>query len=321
VLLLLPAADWLGWLPPAQPGLDPDQAVLAYQAQASAAPSAAEIVLLGDSSCLMGVDAPALTQKLAEHPPVINLGLIIGLGLDADGEVLEDFLLYHPRQVGLVVLLVTPAMLEDADQVPYFVTLWRRLHPPGGSRTAPNRARAWSLTRGPRLFRQRLLCHVLAEPLHGTDADFYGFSSGLLDYLAAHHGSLTTGAAYHRSRRGMRILYSLAPTFAPASRRFRRQVPANLTLAVGLTPVPETLVPLDYRAQRDALLRQWNRWLGAQVLLTNLPATLPDRLFATGAHLNRRGQRWFTAALAKCLTPTSAQLHLASNSPRHPGAP
>lgn len=54
---------------------------------------------------------------------------------------------------------------------------------------------------------------------------------------------------------------------------------------------------------RSELLKNWNVWLRADALLTNLPPTLPDILFSGGGHLNANGQRVFSAALARELGP------------------
>ena len=50
-------------------------------------------------------------------------------------------------------------------------------------------------------------------------------------------------------------------------------------------------------------LRQWNEWIEADALLTNLPPTLPGVFFSPGAHLNQAGQRVFTQALAREIAP------------------
>src|SRR5882724_4651359 len=67
----------------------PDLAVLKHQSLSARARDPAKIVLLGDSTCLMGVDARALSQRLPEQMPALNLSLVISLGLDVYGEELS----------------------------------------------------------------------------------------------------------------------------------------------------------------------------------------------------------------------------------------
>ncbi len=51
-------------LPPAAAALDPNSTVLAHQARAASSPNPARILLIGDSTCLVGVDAAALSREL-----------------------------------------------------------------------------------------------------------------------------------------------------------------------------------------------------------------------------------------------------------------
>ena len=72
---------------------------------------------------------------------------------------------------------------------------------------------------------------------------------------------------------------------------------------MGLTPGMAGTSGPNEHSRREALLRQWNTWLDADVILTNLPATLPDVFFSPGAHLNQAGQMVYTRLLAKELAP------------------
>ena len=49
------------------------------------------------------------------------------------------------------------------------------------------------------------------------------------------------------------------------------------------------------------MLREWSQWLQADGILEQLPATLPERLFATTTHLNESGARFYTDLLAESL--------------------
>ncbi|MEK7685459.1 MAG: hypothetical protein AAB466_08555 [Verrucomicrobiota bacterium] len=296
--ILIHAGNALGLLPPPQPILDPDKTILFHQSRASQSKQDAEIVLIGDSSCMAGVDALQLSERLPGGPPVINLALIIGLGLDVYEEALNQFLIHNPEQVRVAVLLVTPQKLKKEDDNSYFATLWRSLSdgltgPP--AEQPPDRI---SELLGMRLFRLHLLTYLLAVPLNGERTGFYGFSSAMRDYLTVHHGSLVDPGTYNPVRRAQETNYFLSPAFGQESRHFRARLPPEVQLVAGLMPVPETHVGRDYRTKQTELLRQWNQWLQADHLLTNLPATLPDGLFASGAHLNEHGQRRFTALLA-----------------------
>src|SRR5881397_1860673 len=70
--LLLHGGAAVGLLPAPRPALDTERTILLHQAQASRAPHNAEILLIGDSSCLMDVSARQLSEQLGR--PALNLG-------------------------------------------------------------------------------------------------------------------------------------------------------------------------------------------------------------------------------------------------------
>lgn len=299
--LLLHAAAWCRLLPASQPLLDPDKTLLSYKSQTSRAQHPAEIILLGDSSCAADVDAPKLSQSLPGRPPTLNLGLIIGLNLSACRQAMADFIAANPGQVRLVVLLVTPQKLKNEDANSYYAEIWNGLR--DGERHLAARSTSMETVLGIQLFRQQLLSCFLNVPLKGKAGGYYGFASTFGEYLIAHHGSMIDPASYESPRFRVRTDYSLSSTLENESRHFRDRIPDGIKFAVGLTPVPESHQGREYERQRGELLRQWNQWLQSDILLTNLPARLPDGLFATGGHLNARGQQRFTRLLARELAP------------------
>jgi hypothetical protein len=299
ITLALHGAAALGLLPPPEATLDPDRTVLVYKSEASRAKVSAEILLLGDSSCLMGVDAPQLSALLPGHAAVLNLGLILGLSLAAYGAAPADSVANHPGRLRAVVLLVTPEKLTKREDAPYFDESWRRFREGRFDLGPPADLRPVQRWLGVGIVRERLLPHVLDRPLKGQSVRFYGFVRGLRDYLVQHRGSLVEFGSYRRPVSGEPVEYHLAPALEAESRRLRAAVPGEARFLVGLTPIPESLAGAGYPQQRDELLVRRNQWLGADTLLTNLPPTLPDGLFASGAHLNERGQRRFTSLLAR----------------------
>ena len=68
------AAARFNLLPPPRPALDVDRTILLHQADASRKKSDASIILIGDSSCLMNVNARELAQELGTD--VLNLATL-----------------------------------------------------------------------------------------------------------------------------------------------------------------------------------------------------------------------------------------------------
>jgi hypothetical protein len=302
LVALLEIANWRGWLPAPPAGLDPDWTTLTHQVRSSRGRYPAGIVLTGDSTCLVGVDALGLSRQLPGHPVVLSLAMIIGLNLEVYGQAVSDFAAANPGQVRVVVLLVAPVKVtqpglpqseaQGQSQI-NLASCHARLDP-----------EAWINGRGARLLRQRILSYVLATPLHGSGAEFYGFSSEIDAYLTAHHGSgIDSGAPLTeipRSKRpgpALNQVPRVSPYIEQDTRAFRALIPARTKLFIGLTPGPSSMVSSAEREQRADLLRQWNLWMHADGLLINLPPALPDWMFSRTAHLNARGQEKFTVLL------------------------
>ena len=85
--LAVHAAGRLGVLPPPPAGWNPDLATFIHQSGACRSRTPAEIVLVGDSTCVVGVDAPDRSRQLPRRPSVRNLALVVWIGLELYAEV------------------------------------------------------------------------------------------------------------------------------------------------------------------------------------------------------------------------------------------
>jgi hypothetical protein len=287
-----------GFLPEPRPMLDVDRTILIHQIEASRRSQNAEIVLVGDSSCLMDVSTRQLGELLGR--PVLNLGTLSYLDLRASADLLREFSAANPRRLRAVVVLQHPEALRRIGPESYHTNLLRHLL-----------ARADFLPRtslrdhitgafGLHIFRGRILSRIVPTALPGSFGRRYGFSDDLDDYLSHHRGSAVDPDT--QPLRGS-TEYRLAPSMEFASRSFREAVPAGVKLLVGMTPVPEALAGARYPETRDRLLSQWGQWLGADVFLKELPPTLPDENFAKSTHLNELGVRSYTEMVARALAP------------------
>ena len=306
--MLLKAAGHLGLLPAPAVAWDPELTVMAHQSAACRDPEPAEILIAGDSTCLAGVDARDLSRQLPDQPRVLSLALYIWLGMDVYAELVSDYAKAHPHHVRTVVLLMTPSKLTGTSETEDGAAIWRRVHSKKGRGGGANDAGLGNDWLGTRILRRHLLSHCLATPLRGSGAHFFGFSSEIEAYLTAHRGSLPTfGTAVPPRRRAgaepPAARYVLAPAQEEKSRAFRTNLPPGAKLFIGLTPAMANTTSPAARRQRDDLLRQWNVWIGADAILTNLPPTLPSVFFSPGAHLNQAGQEVFTRLLACEIAP------------------
>jgi len=290
---LLHAATRLNLLPRPRPTLDVDRTIVIHKTEASGSRQDAEVLLMGDSSCLMDLSALKLTTEIGR--PVLNLGTLSYLDLNAHGTLLRRFVAANPNQPKAVVLLLHPEALRRPAPEQYHTAVFE--HFVAGADHATKRNLAHWL--GLEFFRTRLLCRALPTPLGGAYGRRYGFSSDLQSYLTRHRGSAVDPdpKAFQGNPE-----YRLAPQLESKSRAFKAAVPTGVKLFVAITPVPAGFAPPNYAQQHRQMLEQWSQWLGADAALVDLPPTLPDELFAKTTHLNEAGAAEFTTLLARRLS-------------------
>ena len=287
-----------GLLPKPRPMLDLDRTIITHQVEASRARQDASIVLLGDSSCLMNVDAVELGRLLGQ--PVLNLGTLSYLDLSASAELLRQYAQANPGKLRAMVILQHPEALRRPAPQEYHVNLLRHLL--DGTDFGPRETFHGKVMQvlGLEAWQNRVLARALPAPLPGAFRQRYGFATDLDRQLTAKRGSLLDPDV--QPLRGS-AEYRLAPTLERVSRDFRAAVPEGTKLFAGITPVPANFAGRSYPAKRDEMLATWGQWLRADATLTNLPPTLPDDRFVKTTHLNEAGVREFTEALAGALAP------------------
>lgn len=304
---LIHALSALNILPRSHPAVDPDQTLFRYKSDIARSKSCADMILIGDSSCTTGIDPVQLSSLLPERPCVLNLGLIIGLSLDTLISPVMTFADSNPDQVRWIVLLVTPQKLKGEDVGDHHEEMWKRLQ--SGQPIALKPQSASELVAhmlGLAVARDCIVSHLLHRPMEGAAAEFYGFAAGLSDHLATHLGSFVDPGRYTRppGKHKQQPDYFISPDLETSSRRLRTLLPPGVKFAAGIMPVPEGHADSSHVAKHHRLLVEWNEWLHADLVLTNLPSRLPDGLFASGAHLNGAGQKFFTSRLAEELQRT-----------------
>ena len=281
-------------LPAPRPNFDVDRTILIHKVEASGSRNNAQVLLLGDSSCLMDVSAVQLAEQVGK--PVLNLGTLSYLDLDAHATLLKRFVAANPGRLEAVVLLLHPEALRRPSPEPYHARFLERLLA-GEDHVSKQNLSHWV---GAEMFRARLLGRALPTPLAGAYGRYYGFSSDLEKYLAQSSGSAVDPDP--RSFQG-NPEYRLAARLEPRSRAFKAAVPSGVKLFVGITPAPAGFVDGAYPALHRQMLWQWREWLQADAALEELPAVLPDHLFAKTTHLNQAGAQTYTTLLAGALRP------------------
>jgi len=299
VLMRLGAVSGLS--PSPWPALDLDRTILTHQANASRNPNDSDIVLIGDSSCLMDVSAVKLNQHLGDRHRPLNLGTFMYLGFGGYASMLARYNDVNPGRVRVVVLLVHPEMLRGIEPVSSYLLLLSDLYA-GTDPSEPGSVHGQLCgLLGLNIFQNRFLARC-PLPLPGQYGRLYGFNLDLYNYMERARGSAVDPHQYVPASGQGDAEYRLSPALESACLAFRAAVPARASLLVGITPVPESFAAPNYPAKAKQILRQYGQWLQADCL-TNLPPTLPDALFASTTHLNQQGSETYTEILAQCLEP------------------
>jgi len=290
-----------GLWPAPWPALDLDRTILTHQANASRNPNDSEVVLTGDSSCLMDVSAIKLRQQLGGRHRPLNLGTFMYVGFGGYASMLARYNDVNPGRVRVVVILVHPEMLRGIEPVSNYLLLLSDLYA-GTDPSAPSSVHGQLCgLLGLNIFENRFLgrCPL---PLPGQYGRFYGFNLDLNNYMERTRGSAVDPHQYVPAPGQGNAEYRLSPALESACLSFRAAIPAGAKLLVGLTPVPESFAAANYPGKARQIILQCGQWLQADCL-TNLPPTLPDALFASTTHLNQQGSVTYTEILAKCLEP------------------
>lgn len=289
------AAALLELLPRPRPNLDVDRTIIIHKAEASSARSDAQVLLAGDSSCLMDVAARRLSEDLGR--PALNLGTLSYLDLQAHATLVNRFADANPGQLKMVVLLLHPEALRRPAPEAYHTEILRCFLAGDDHVT---RGKMFSHCLGLEIFRGRLLSRAVPTPLSGAYGRFYGFSSDLENYLTRNGGSAVDpeGRAFKGSPE-----YRLAAQLQQGSQAFKAAIPPGVKLLVGITPVPAGFAGPGHAERHRQMLRQWREWLQADAALEDLPSTLPDHLFSKTTHLNEASAAAYTALLGDSLRP------------------
>ncbi len=295
ITLLLHVLAASGWLPAPAPA-DLERTILRTKARLAMSGGAADILLAGDSSCMMDADAVALGEQLGKS--VLNLGTLSFLGVDSHAALVKAHARAHPASNVTVVLLMHPDALRRPSGVARHEDYLRALLEGRmeDAWTAP-----WLRVLGGGILKERVLQSWIPVMMPGAFGARYGDQFSIARSLRMQRGSLQDPGRFDPAVEAGSREVRLAGTLEGAARRFRASLPGSARLVAGITPVPGSLAASDHVERTRALLREWGEWLGADATLDELPMVWPDDRFASRAHLNPDGAREWTRALARAL--------------------
>jgi len=278
------------------PLLDLDRTILTHQINLATRAPPAQIVWLGDSSCLMDIDA-------TRHSGMINLGTISHLGLKHHARLLDRYLHHTKETPRLVVVFIHPDSVRrerDTQTAGQQFDVLMSAHVSPSQRTA-------SYAFGLDAFRDRILARVLPIPLSGAYGRDYGYTQTVFHQMTQNRGGLIAAGRYDPNiDTGSNEMW-LGKKAMNDTIAFRAAWPEGIQLAIGFAPAPDSFASSNHAAQAVALLHEWNQYMQADVVLDHLPLVLPDALFADRRHLNGAGRAVFAASIQEVINRDAAR--------------
>lgn len=294
--LAVGAAEAWFRLDPSEGPTDLESIVLqAQQARARTIP-AADLLIVGDSSGLMDIDAAALAERLGRR--VESLAIIGFAGPRGFAALLREYTArVRPSTVVLVMhgesLNLQEATFTDLGLEEQAVSGGRRRPaPPGvGARR--------------QLF-ESLVAPFVDFPLPGAYGTYYGMPAELRRRLESGHGSLVDPS--YSWTTGQRVDYAFTLTDAVRGRlsSVNDAITFPAALHVVVSPLPQSTINAGTIPSRERTSAQVLAALGPRWHPLDTPIALDDSLFATLTHLNADGRRAFTDQLAIALAGNEA---------------
>lgn len=271
------------YLPSSRNTWDMDRTIMAHQADAASQVNDADILLIGDSSCLMNIDASIVSEQL--DAKVLNLGTVSFLNIEMFGALLSRYFETATHLPSTVVLVTHPDFLRRSSPSRSHVD-WLKLYLDGKEDTS--RKRTWkSLNQwlGSGIIQGRL-ARILPRPLSVEFGKQFGFTKDLETYMDHHGGSALDPRSLDASKlRGSRE-YRISTPNQKAALEFAQIIPPDVNLYVALSPLPQGFADQNLITKLEKLITEWGTLMHAEKVLTSLPISMPDDQFASKTHIN-----------------------------------
>lgn len=265
------------------PPRDVESIVVHRQVERAKTIEECSVIVLGDSSALMGVDAPLLQAELGTC--VQSLATIGFVGPSGYARILGLYGDRHP--VRTVVFLMHGSSLSISESL-FAYEGFEALD----DRRPPKRSNVPGMDA---LFDSRV-APLLDLPLPGEYGRHYGWPVSLSEELDARQGSLTdpNQGALKLGSGELNFTDAVRSRLAALQEALTRLEPE--TLWVDVTPVATSNT--EGRRFTEAVASEFVQALGPNARRLGLPSAMPDKYFATSTHLNAVGQTEYTELLA-----------------------
>jgi hypothetical protein len=288
-LLPAPRATW-----------DMDRTIMATKADLALKDESADIVLIGDSSCLMNIDASQLSELTGRK--VVNLGTVSFLDMKVFSNLLERYLKAQTKAPSEILLMVHPDFLRRSSPSRSHVQ-WINDYMAGKDHAT--NGKSWTSTEyllGVHVIRGRLLSW-LPRPLSAAFGSYFGFTRDLETYMWEHRGSAVDPRTIKASDLKGSKEYRISTANLRNADTFTSVIPEDVQLTVALSPTPSSFADNELTPKLASILQDWKTALKADDSLDSLPLAMEDAQFANKTHLNPVASKAYTLGLSRLLIP------------------
>jgi len=288
--------------------LSVDYMIVLEQLKRAATVVRPDIALIGDSSCLMDVDAARLTARLGRSAE--SLCSIAYVGPAGYSQLLST-LIERGASPGVLVVILHPAGFQRDPSWESWPTFVRNR----GNFSAPPISFPQSALD---YIRFELVEHAIYSPLPGRYAIYYGGDLQFSRYVATHRGGAVDPnvglqvrtledaeqAAVVQKGTGTTVDYSMTEQFTEALVPLAaviKQIGATRVL-LAISPVPDSNITSEAELQRAKAASRIAAILGLPSgNILDTPASLPNIYFSSVTHLNRWGRELLTDEVVKLI--------------------
>lgn len=286
-------------IPGARDTWDMDRTIMAYKVDLASAHSNPEIILIGDSSCLMNVDASLLSSLTGMT--TLNLGTLSFLSLESYALLLEHGLKNQSNPPKHVILLTHPDFLRrQSPSLPHVHWMEEYLLQSGSDASerstffAPSSMLSWEALRSPWL-------NWIPRPLSGEFRKAFGFDKRLEQFMSEHKGSAYDPRTLQSSDLLGSKEYFVSKINMETIEKFVSILPKSTKLWTRITPMPESFAQPNVRAQLETMNDTWEKQTKSQPWSVVPPMVLSDEKFASKTHLANHAVASYTEIIANNL--------------------
>ncbi|NEQ64722.1 MAG: hypothetical protein F6K21_04295 [Symploca sp. SIO2D2] len=257
-----------------------------------------DLLLIGDSSCLMGIDAPLLSHLL--NKKVESLCTLGFVGPEGYSELLRKYF-SRGMKSNRVILVFHGIQMKRDSSWQQWVDYIKDYEFNQNSKS--------KLIHNPKNNILLLLNKFLFIPLHNKWGEYYGSDYSFSSFIRRHHGTavdpnsplntyIPVGSAPKSEAYRYEVNQQYEDSLEPLEQVLLEYNMHDKTMLM-ISPIPSSLQREQTMITRKSAIERISKRLNiSDTEIIDLPSSLQARYFATNTHLAENGRNYYTRLLA-----------------------